>query len=244
MPDMKDFGAVLLASLCLAVASGVTSCGVKTSVSRDETLLSSRPAPREQCGIMWKPRTLPALSQLLDSTALRSGVSQVAMQRGMTDPTTFVTFSIGIDRDGMVERLEPIDWYAPDGWAYALQSVIREHMKKQPGGDYSVRLRIDGGDIPRIRLGRSELCRPQSRHSFEVRAPALNGPVRPDPVQLLVHVDSKGRIAGTRVLRSSGDAELDRWVEKHLQRATYAPALIDGVPVAMSYEQTVRFKSR
>ena len=57
-------------------------------------------------------------------------------------------------------------------------------------------------------------------------------------------VGPDGRVRGLQLLRRTGDAELDRWVEDNLARRTFQPGLIDGVPVVMENEETVRIRAR
>jgi outer membrane biosynthesis protein TonB len=57
-------------------------------------------------------------------------------------------------------------------------------------------------------------------------------------------VRANGEIAGMQLLRSSGDRELDRWVEQTLLGRRYHAQIVDGVAVPVEREEEVRIRYR
>ena len=222
----------------------VSGCAQGTSLNRAETLLSASPPPSEGCSILWTPGTLPSVGELTDSAALHAAVSGFAASHQVSDPSTYVLFTVGIEHGGIVERLNVVEWLMPEGTVRELQEIVRRHLRAQRSGNWSVRLLVHAGAHPRFRVGRSERCLPRSRSRFEVLTPAFNGPIRPNPLRLNIQVDASGAMLGTQLMQGSGFEELDRWVLSSIGQHKFAPGTIDGVPVAMSYEQTIRLKSR
>ena len=222
----------------------VSGCATATSVNRAETLLTAKPAPRDGCSIQWAPRTLPSVAELTDSAALHAAVVGFGARHHLSDPSMHMLFSVGTHANGTVERFKVVEWWMPEGTVGELQEIVRKHLRTQPSGGWSVRLLVNAGAHPRFRVGRSERCLPQSRTRFEVLTPAVVGPLRPNPVRLNIHVDATGAMLGTQLVQGSGYDEIDRWVMASIGQHKFSPGMVDGVPVAMSYEQTVRVKSR
>jgi TonB family protein len=63
-------------------------------------------------------------------------------------------------------------------------------------------------------------------------------------VELRLFVDSTGRLAAesTRVMESSGTAELDSAAVRGVARLQYAPGRRHGLPVATAFRQTIEFR--
>jgi TonB family protein len=223
---------------------GACSAAVVSGGDRSALLLSDRPAPRASCHILYQPQPLPSLSQLADSAALVRDLADFARRYPLRDGSSRALYSVTYTADGRVERLNSLDYWLPEGQADAFTALVRRHLRPRLSAGGSVRLLLQpGGDDP-VRIGRSERCPPESRTSFRVVAPAIVQLQRPQPVRVRMHVDAQGRVLGTDLLSSSGDAELDRWVRQTLQRYQFAPGLIDGVAVEMPHEETVRIAAR
>jgi hypothetical protein len=233
---------VLLAAAALAAAS-VTAAAAQND--RAALLLSDRPAPRRSCEVEMRPRALPTISQLADSAALMEAVTRFAEQFRLREGTLFALYSLVFDRDGNVERLAPLEYRMPQGHAESFAALVRQHIRRQERGGFSVRLRVEPTGNPAFLVGRSERCPPEPTTSFELTAPAMAGPVsRPSPIRLRVWVTPEGTPGTINVMGSSGSSELDRWVRDSLARRRFRPGLLDGVPVAMEYEGTVRIRTR
>ena len=216
-----------------------------TAQSRAEQLLSDRPPPRHGCGISTNPGRLPALSQLADSAALVAAVSGFGQRYPLREGTMFALYSVGFNAEGAVERVKAIDYLLPQGRDAELEAVLRQHLRAQGAGRaWSIRLRVEPAGNPVVRVGRSEVCEPESTTRFSVEAPSLEGGRRPTPIRLRAVVDAQGNVTDVQLLRGSGSDELDRWVQDTLRRRRFAPGLVDGVPVPMDHEETVPFRSR
>lgn len=232
----------LLAAAALLV-TGATAAAAQND--RATLLLSDKPAPRRSCEIVRHPRTLPTVSELADSTALMAAVSRFAEQFRLREGSLFALYSLAFDRDGNVERMVPLEYWLPQGQAETFAALVRQHIRRQERGSFSVRLRVEPTGNPAFLVGRSERCPPEPTTSFELTAPAMAGPLsRPSPIRLRVWVTPEGAPGTIDVMGSSGSSELDRWVRETLTRRRFRPGLLDGVPVAMEYEGSVRIRAR
>lgn len=222
-------------SACSAAVSGP---------DRPSLLLSDRPAPREDCRIVFQPHPLPSVGQLADSAALVEAVSGFTERFPLRDGSVRALYSVAFDRDGRLERLYPIDFWLPQGEAEAFHSLVRKHVRPQASGPWSVRLLAEPGAEPTIRVGHSERCAPVSSTRFRLTAPVALQLQKPQPVRVRLEVGAEGRVRSVELLGSSGSAELDRWVMDTLQRYEFTPGLLDGAAVAMEYEEIVRIQVR
>ena len=213
--------------------------------ARDPRLLSERPAPRNGCVVSPRPDPLPSFAQLADSATLATTMGDFARKYPIRDGKMFGVYSVAFAADGSVERAAAVDYFLPQGLEPEFTAMVRHALRPQHAGKpWSVRVRIEPGDETGFRVGRSETCEPVSRTRFELTAPALYNLQRPVPMRVQVNVGTEGQIQAINILRPSGDRELDRWVEETLMRASFQPGLIDGIPVAMTHEETVTFKYR
>ncbi len=229
----------------LACALALAAVPAHAQRSRDPQLLSDRPAPRDGCALSRNPGTLPALSTLADSAALARTLAEYAQRYPVRDGKLYAVYSVAFGQDGRVERLEPIDYWLPQGHDAELASRVRETLRAQrPANPWSLRLRVEPASEPAIRVGRSEVCQPRSTTRFELTYPALQPGTPPAPMRVRVDVSKEGRIHSIDLLRGSGDSELDRWVERTLLTRSFQPGLVDGVPVQMDREEEVRIRYR
>lgn len=213
--------------------------------ARDPQLLSDKPAPRDGCTTARQPGTLPAVGVLADSAALALSMSKFAQDYPIRDGKLTALYSIAFAADGSVERVVPIDYWLPQGEEPQFTALVRQSIRPQRAGSpWSVRLRVDPAAETVFRVGRSEVCQPRSRTRFELNAPVMAGLQAPAPIRIRAVVGTQGEIRSLQLLRSSGDAELDRWVHDSLLSRRYEPGLIDGVPVMMQREDDVRVRAR
>lgn len=237
---MPRWTPILLLSLSACAAANPITAGV----NRPALLLTDKPPPREGCRIVHEPSPLPSLGEVADSAALAAAVSSFAQRHPLRDGSMRALYSLQFDASGRVNQLAAIDYWLPQGQAETFAALVRQHLRRQAGGPFSIRLRIEPTAAPMFRMGRSELCPPEARTRFKLTAPAAFPLDRPQPVRVRVLVDAKGRVRGTNVVSSSGSAELDRWVMESLQRHEFTPALLDGVPVEMEYTEMVQIQAR
>lgn len=229
--------------LCAAVISAQPAHAQR---ARDPLLLSEKPAPRDGCAIARLPNPLPAVGALADSAALKQAVDAFAQKYPIRDGKMFAVYSVAFGADGQVVRVSPIDYLLPLEREHELTGLVRQSVRAQPAGrPWSVRLRVEPGAEPALRVGRSEVCAARSTSRFELVSQALDASTTaPLPVRVRVAVRESGEIASIQVLRSSGDRELDRWVEQSLLRRRYSPELVDGVAIPVEREEEVRIRYR
>jgi hypothetical protein len=232
---------ILAASL---LASALLPAAARAQNSRASQLLSDRPPTRESCVINSQPRSLPSVVQLADSAALAAGVAEYARQYPISgDQPMFALYSIGFGDHGAVERVKAIEYFLPREKEAELTGLVRASLRQQ-NGPVNVRLRIEPGAAATFRVGRSERCPPQSNMRFNLTAPALAPTGSPPNIVMRTLVGPDGGVLGQQMLRRTGSAELDMWVENALARRNYQPGLIDGTPVQMEVEETVRIRAR
>jgi TonB family protein len=240
-PMLRRLGRAIPVLVALLLTTGSAR-----AQSRAEQLLSDRPAPRHECTIATTPGRLPALSQLVgDSATFAAAVAEFARQYPLRDGGMFALYSIAYTAGGGVERVKDLEYLLPQGQADAFAALVRESLRPQaPGKSWSIRLRVEPAGSPVVRVGRSEVCEPESTTRFSVEAPSLEGGRRPTPLRLRAYVDADGNVTDVQLLRGSGSDELDRWVQDTLRRRRFSPGLVDGVPVPMQHEETVPLRTR
>lgn len=213
--------------------------------ARDPQLLSDKPAPREGCTVVKQPGTLPAVGALADSAALARSLARFALDNPIRDGKMTALYSVAFAADGSVERVVPIDYWLPQGEEPQFTALVRQSIRPQRAGNpWSVRLRVEPAAQTVFRVGRSELCHPRSTTRFELTAPALSSLQAPPLMRMRALVGTQGEIRTLQIVRSSGEAELDRWVHDSLLSRRFQPGLIDGVPVMMERDEDVRLRFR
>ena len=212
---------------------------------RATVLLSDKPAPRDGCRIVPQPGRLPSFAQLADSVSLASALAKFAADHPVRDGKVFALYSVAFAGDGSVERVAPLDYWLPQGEEPALNAMIRASLaRQQPGGPWSVRIRVEPGAEPVFRVGRSEMCSPRLTSRFELTAPALALQQAPPAIRVNLVVSNEGIIRSLTLVRSTGEAELDRWVHDTILGRSLQPGLLDGVAVEMKHQEDVRIKAR
>jgi hypothetical protein len=228
----------LAALVGLALAAAPSDAAAQRD--RRATFLSDRPAPHRECRASPRPSRLPALDALADSAALHTGLADLARQSGVTQDTVFVLLSLWFDGQGAVERVEQLDYYAPQGMVGSVSGLVRGSLRKQPGAGY-VRMRVHPGS-GRVLVGRSEVCEPRGPDRVRVQRFQVNGRDSFQAFQARVIVTPEGRSLAVNKTRGSGDSSIDDFVVRMLTSARFTPGLVDGIPTQMEYEQTVRYE--
>ena len=236
-------GTALGALLCAGTFAALPAHAQR---ARDPLLLSEKPAPRDGCSVSRLPTPLPELGALADSAALAQAVDAYGREYPIRDGKMFAVYSVAFAADGSVERVSAIDYLLPMEREPELTATVRRSVRAQrPGKPWSVRLRVEPGAAQNLRVGRSEVCPARSTTRFELTSNALSPDGgSPQPVRVRVVVREDGRIAGIHLLRSSGDRELDRWVEQTLLGRRYHAQIVDGVAVPVEREEEVRIRYR
>lgn len=236
----------LLRAAVLLCAGVLAAQPAHAQRARDPLLLSDRPAPREGCATARLPTPLPTVGALTDSAALKQAVDAFARENPISGGKMFAVYSVAFGSDGRVARVAPIDYLLPRDLEHELTALVRQSVRAQrEGHPWSVRLRVEPGSEPALRVGRSEVCPARSTTSFHLLTQAMDPTANPPrPLRVRVSVRENGSIAGIHLLRSSGDNEMDRWVEQSLIDRRYNPEIVDGVAVPVEREEEVRIRYR
>ena len=211
---------------------------------REAQLLSDRPAPRRSCQVVREPRTLPTVASLGDYAALLQQMEAFTRDhptRG--DSTPYAVYSVTV-RDGRVRTLRGIEYFLPAGRDGELAATLRDAMGASDLPDGTFRVRVDLGERPLVRVGRSERCPPELPTRFRVQSMAvLNGPA-PRAVRVRMLVNADGQIMNVILLGNSGRPDFDRFLQESLRGRQIPPGLLDGEPVQMEHEQLIQFATR
>jgi len=228
-------------ALALGLLGAVAAAPTDASAQRDRraTYLTDRESPRAGCRQSPRPGRLPTLGVLADSAALMAGIESLAMEYRTTQDTSFVLLSVWLTGEGIVERVQEIDYYVAKEMIEPLKSLVSRTIKPQRGGGY-LRMRIHPG-TRRVLIGRSEICEPQGPDRVNVRRPQIAGRDSYQLFRARILVNAEGRPISVTATRNSGDPSIDDFVVRMLQSSRYGPGLVDGIAVQMQYEQDVRF---
>jgi TonB family protein len=191
-------------------------------------------------------RPLPSVGVLAESAALKQAVDAFAQKYPLREGKMFAVYTVAFGAHGQVARVSAVDWFLPREREQELTGLVRQPVRAQPAGQpWSVRLRVEPGAEPALRVGRFEVCTARSTSRFELLTQAMEASTTaPLPVRVRVAVRVSGEITAIQILRSSGDRQLDRWVEQSLLRRRYRPELIDGVAVPVEREEEMRIRYR
>lgn len=201
--------------------------------------------PQRTCQAAREPRELPAAAALVDSAGLVNAAAVAWRHAGR--PTGPVVFSLRYDPHGLNVRRQVIEHRVGPVLADSLQALAYAHRRTTPPADreWGVRLRMELGEQPALKVERSVVCPPALRDPgmgpFSAAANRGWGDVRdssPAPsvgsggtVWLRVSLDAAGNVVGVRVER----AGVLRGSDAHLLAAVrildFAPATEDGQPV-------------
>lgn len=220
--------------------------------SRDD-LLSDAPAQplSRACRISDLPKSLPSVDALVDSAALAAAAADAWRAAG--SPAGHVLLGLRYDPEGVNVRRDVIEHRLPDALADTLQKLAFAHRRRaelaEPAdGEWSVRLRLDMGEAPRMRVGRTEICQPRLRNAAEggwgssagnvwgdVRdpfaPPAAAEMYGPSTVWVRVALDSRGNVTDARVERSLGRLTAENRLLNYVRSIAFIPAMEDGYPV-------------
>lgn len=216
-----------------------------------ESLLSDasrRPVDRT-CRVAVAPAALPSADALVDSAALAAAVADA--WRGAGRPAGHVLLALRYDREGLNVRRDVIEHRVGDALASSLQALVFAHRRRAApaDGEWSVRLRVDLGEAPRMRVGRTEVCAPRLRGGAEggfgvapagsgwgdardaYALPAVAEMYDPATVWVRVALDSRGNVTDARLERGLGRRTYEMRVLNYVRTISFIPAMEDGYPV-------------
>jgi TonB family protein len=211
------------------------------------------PQRTRACRPAAEPRELPAAAALVDSAALVNDAARAWRRAGI--PAGHVLFSMRYDRHGLNVRREVLEHGVTRALADTLQALAFAHRRTVARADreWNVRLRMELGDTPLLRVARSENCAPALRDPVgstftgvanrgwgDVRDPFPTGAAgNPSTVWLRVAVDDGGNVTDVRVERGPVRGN-DPRLFAVVRAMDFDPATEDGHPVAGSISIPVR----
>lgn len=231
-------------SLVFLLAAGLGGCALRgdPATATRAALLADDPAhTAAECRVAPTPLHLPAAEALVDAAALREATTAVWAAHGR--PAGHVLFSLRFDRGGTNVRRAVLEHSLPEALADSLQQLVFAHRRAlEPAeAEWGVRLRMDLGAEPLLRVGRWEVCPPRPRDQrlalMSSRGPAgwdvrTEGNVPPDArIWLRVSLNAEGTVTDARVERGSTMGVSGWRVLNAVRGIPFVPALEDGYPV-------------
>jgi TonB family protein len=235
----------------LAALLALPACAVlqPDGQSPREALLSDAPPrPLERaCRVSREPETLPPAGALVDSAALTAAAAELWRASGVTG---HVLVGMRYDREGLNVRRDVLEHRVGQVLADTLQKLVFAHRRQTDPSDHewSVRLRLDLGEAPRLRVGRTEICAPRLRSGTEsgwggaagsgwgdvrdaTAPPAMAELHDPATIWVRVALDSRGNVTEARLERSLGRRTYEMRVLNYVRTISFIPAMEDGYPV-------------
>ena len=194
---------------------------------------------QRQCGPADKPKDLPAVSALLDSARVVTGLAPADLA------PNGVVFSLVYTAADSIPQVHVLE--APiDSAGLLLSGAFVPQKSKQP---WAVRVRIGGINSLAVTIERSTYCPPvlldkqtSLREIFMVN-PRPGDRFRDNPVNSLlvdVFIAETGQVADVRLSQSSGMREFDEQLVTYFRLRRWAAALIDGFPIQSWYRSDGR----
>lgn len=240
----------LLVALATLLALPACATLQPSGLHSPEDLLSDAP-PRvldRSCRISPYPETLPAVDALVDSAAFAASAAEAWRAAG--DPAGHVLLALRYDPQGVNVRRDVIEHRVTDALADTLQKLAFAHRRRTAAAadEWNVRLRVDAGPTPRMRVGRAEVCSARLRGTADL---GWGGPVAaawgdarsawappsaaelagPSTVWVRVALDARGNVTDARVERGVGRVATENRVLSYVRSIAFIPAMEDGYPV-------------
>ncbi|HST59524.1 MAG TPA: hypothetical protein VLK84_12560, partial [Longimicrobium sp.] len=170
--------------------------------------------------------------------------------RAAGSPAGHVLLALRYDAEGVNVRRDVIEHRVTDALAEALQRLAFAHRRRgdAAASEWSVRLRVDLGEAPRVRVGRTEVCSARVRTAQETgwgspvatawgdarsawAPPSVAEMAGPSTVWVRVAVDSRGNVTDARVERGIARIGSENRVLNYVRSIAFIPAMEDGYPV-------------
>ena len=204
---------------------------------RRSALLSDSPPPAgRRCEVAKRPRALPALAAVVDSAGLLQALAADSALKGAAGS---VLLSLRFEPAGALAWARPIEGDLPAGAQARVQGIVQRFLRSAGRQDepWSVRLRVQVGTAPELRLGRSEICPVQhAPGAVQTMAERLTGQDiaemnRAGESRIQVRVSPGGQVMDIRVVQSSGSRIMDDMMVRSSRESRFLPELVDGIPV-------------
>lgn len=234
-PRIILVGASLLAAACASAGS---------SAIEGSQLSDTRPDSDRGCRGAGAPRELPSADAMVDSAALSAGVARLWREAG--EPSGHVLLAMRFDEDGLNVRRDVLEHRSTDALADSVQRLVFAARRTTAPAEreWGVRMRIDLGAQPVLRVARSQECRPaplQRGDAALAGSFTAWGDVRdPSPpptmaegglIWVRVALDEAGRVTDARVERSAARVFADQRLLQQVRMIAFNPATVDGYPV-------------
>ena len=141
----------------VAALLALPACATGNATGRSALLSDAPTVPGRLCRVSAEPAELPSVDALVDSAALSAAAVQVWRAAGA--PRGHALFAMGFDREGLNVRRDLLEHRLPQEMADSLQKLVFAHRRTvaQAEHEWGVRLRMDVGEQPVLRVGRREL---------------------------------------------------------------------------------------
>ena len=216
------------------------SRAVTLTIAVTLTCVAPLAAQRSSCGPAQQPKELPSVSFLIDSS---SALMELQAAKVLRDSMQFTLFIVPADSIPVIHALDSTD-------AMAASLLARSAWPSKTVDLWAVRVHITGGTAPALTLSRPTYCPPaltpgsKPVHlAAEIREERITSNAQllqvqrvvqgPAPIPLVceIAVTERGDVNEVKVIRSSGNREVDQHVAQQLAQQQYEPALLDGIPV-------------
>jgi TonB family protein len=232
--------------LCASALLGASACAqLGTAATPREALLSDAAPRRDRpCRLAGEPRMLPSADALVDSAALAARLAALWREGGA--PRGHVLLAMRFDPEGLNVRRDVLEHRLTPGMADSVQALVFALRRAAAPAEreWGVRLRVDLGEQPVFRVGRSETCAAALMDHGDdvlVRSYSNWGDVRdsgPPPaptdagmVWVRVALDPAGRVTGMNLERGVLRGPIDRRLMQYVMQMAFSPATVDGYPV-------------
>ena len=178
-----------------------------------------------------------SVSGLLDSLTLMQRIGS------STGPDSAgLLLSLFFDNEGSLARLGLLEskvW--PDSGQAVRAAIAGLARPQQAGAPFAVRLRLAGGQSPRLVLERSLYCPPRPLGPFGVQRRRITSEDVEDlrhagPFILHLLVGTNGHVQQVALTRSSGSRFQDNLALENAKSMRFEPARLDGVAIEAWYE--------
>ena len=173
------------------------------------------------------------------AAVLDSGSLTARLQDGSTQWSGLMIATLAYDSLGALGDVSVQSRDAPEPVRKTLEEELRMDARPQAREDSRIYLVLsDESGIGPRRVERFRACLPTIRDRsrlgllLEREAVAL-GVNRRVTVGVLAHLREDGTVDETRVDRSSGDGAIDEGATRVMRQATFVPAMVEGIPVAV-----------
>jgi hypothetical protein len=186
--------------------------------------------PERTCGPTEQPKTLPAVSALVDSARI---------VRGLTGPDLAphgILFSLVYGESDSFPQVHVLESSIDSAGLLLVNTFVPQKPKKL----WAVRLRVSAAAAPTVTLERSIYCLPRLAQTQDRLSDNFLINVSPDDrylrnlnirIKANVIIAENGVVAEVQLSQSTGFRDYDDQIVQFFRMRRYLPALIDGFPV-------------